>query len=60
MGINESMLSQIQKDIYKYYYGKDANNEKKTNRLILNVMDKNKYMLYISTLKFYLQHRLRL
>ena len=27
MCINESMLSQVQKDIHKYYYGKDASDE---------------------------------
>ena len=59
MCINESMLSQVQKDIHKYYYGKDASDEK-TNKLVLNVMDKKKYVLHISALKFYLQHGLRL
>jgi hypothetical protein len=59
MCINESMLSQVQKDIHKYYYGKDASDEK-TNKLVLNVMDKKKYVLHISALKFYLQHGLSL
>ena len=59
MCINESMLSQVQKDIHKYYCGKDASDEK-TNKLVLNVMDKKKYVLHISALKFYLQHGLRL
>ena len=31
---------------------------KKTNKLGLNVMDKKKYVLHISALKFYLQHGL--
>ena len=59
MCINENMLSQVQKDIHKYYYGKDASDEK-ANKLVLNVMDKKKYVLHISALKFYLQHGLRL
>ena len=42
MSINENMLSKVQKDIHKYYYGKDASDEK-TNKLVLNVMDKIKY-----------------
>ena len=58
MCINENMLSQVQKDIHKYYYGKDASDET-TNKLVLNVMDKKKYVLHISALKFYLQHGLR-
>ena len=28
MSINENMLSKVQKDIHKYYYGKDASDEK--------------------------------
>ena len=32
----------------------------KTNKLVLNVMDKTKYVLHISALKFYLQQRLSL
>ena len=59
MSISENMLSQVQKDIHKYYYGKDASDEK-TNKLVLNVMDKKKYVLHISALKFYLQHGLSL
>ena len=57
MSISENMLSQVQKDIHKYYYGKDASDEK-SNKLVLNVMDKKKYVLHISALKFYLQHGL--
>ena len=49
MNINENMLSQVQKDIHKYYYGKEAT-DKKTNKLVLNVMDKKKYVLHISAL----------
>ena len=59
MCINESMLSQVQKDLHKYYYGKDASDEK-TNKLVLNLMYKKKYVLHISALKFCLQHGLSL
>ena len=51
------MLSQVQKDIHKYYYGKNASDEK-TNKLVLNVMDKKKYVLHISALKFYFATRI--
>ena len=44
MSISENMLSQVQKDIHKCYYGKDASDEK-SNKLVLNVMDKKKYVL---------------
>ena len=59
MCINESMFSQVPKDIHKYFYGKNASDEK-TNKLVLNVMDKQKYVLHISALKFYLQQGLSL
>ena len=44
MTINESMLSNVQKDIHKYYYNTEAKDEK-TKKLVLNVMDK-KSMFY--------------
>ena len=48
MCINQSMLSQVQKDIHKYYYGKHASDEK-SNRLVLNVMYKKEICFtYIS------------
>ena len=59
MTVNENMLSSVQKEIHKYYYDKEASDEK-TNKLILNVMDKKKYVLHISALKFYLKHGLKL
>ena len=34
--------------------------QRKTNKQILNVMDKKKYVLQISALKFYLEHGLKL
>ena len=59
MSVSENMLSPVQKEIHKTYYGKDASDEK-TNKLILNVTDKKKYVLHISALKFYLEHGLKL
>jgi hypothetical protein len=59
MCINENIFLQIQKDIHKYYYGKDVSDEK-ANKLVLDIMDKKKYILHISTLKFYLQQGLNL
>ena len=59
MSISEEMLSSFQKDIHKYYYDKEAGDEK-TNKLVLNVVDKKRYVLHISALKFYLEHGLKL
>ena len=39
MSINDNMLSQVQKYFHKYYYGKDSSDEK-SNKLLLNVMNK--------------------
>lgn len=44
MTVNENMLSDVQKEIHKYYFDKEATDEK-TNKLILNVMCK-KNMFY--------------
>ena len=59
MNIIENMLSQVRKDIHKYCHGKEATDEK-TNKLVLNVLDKKKFVLHISGFKFYLQHGLKL
>ena len=59
MTVNENMLSNVQKDIHKHFYEKEATDEK-TNKLILNVMGKKKYVLHMSALKFYLQDGLKL
>ena len=59
MTVNENMLSNVQKDIHKHFYEKEATDEK-TNKLILHVMGKKKYVLHMSALKFYLQHGLKL
>ena len=59
MTVSEDMLSDLQRDIFKQYYDKEASDEK-TNKLILNVMDKKKYVLHIYALKFYLEQGLKL
>ena len=46
MSINENMLSDVQKQIHQKYFDKEASDEK-TNRLVLNAMDKKKmYCIY--------------
>ena len=49
MTVNDNMLSNVQKDIHKHFYEKEATDEK-TNKLILNVMGKKKYVLHMSAL----------
>ena len=59
MSVSEDMLSKHQKELHCKYYGKEAKDED-TKKLILSLMDKKKYVLHISALKFYLQHGLKL
>ena len=59
MNVSEDMLSKHQKELHYKYYGKEAKDED-TKKLILSLMDKKKYVLQISALKFYLQHGLKL
>ena len=59
MSVSEDMLSKHQKELHYKYYGKEAKDED-TKKLILSLMDKKKYVLHISALKFYLQHGMKL
>ena len=60
MNVTADMLSDVQKDIYKQYnFNKDAKDED-TKKLILNVMDKNNYVVHIQILKYYLKQGLKL
>ena len=55
MNITENLLSEHQKDLYRHYYnGKDAKDEK-TPKLILNVKNKEKYVVHIKTLQYYMK-----
>ena len=60
MNITADMLSDTQKKIYKtYHYNKEAKDEK-TNKLILNLKDKQNYVLHINILRIYLKHGLKI
>ena len=51
----ENMLSEHQRDLHRHYYnGKEPSNEEQA-QLILNVKDKEKYVVHIKTLKFYVE-----
>ena len=53
--VMENMLSEHQRDLHRHYYkGKEPSNEKQA-KLILNVKDKEKYVVHIKTLKFYVE-----
>ena len=54
MNVNVNMLSDYQKQVFKIYYGKSPKDEK-TSKLILNLKDKEKYVVHIKTLQYYLK-----
>ena len=64
INITTDMLSDYQKDLYSKIYSSEKKEmqvkDEKTTKLILNLNDKDKYVVHIKTLKFYLQHGLKL
>ena len=60
MNVKSNMLSEKQVEIYKLINGSKEPKDEKTNNLILNLNDKNKYVVHIRTLQFYLKHGLKL
>ena len=60
MNITENLLSNHQRELHRHYYnGKEARDEK-TPKLILNLQDKNRYVVHIKALQFYLQKGMKL
>ena len=60
MNVNADMLSDKQVEIYEILNKKKPKDEKTTNKLILNLKDKETYVVHIRTLQFYLKHGLKL
>ena len=60
MNVQANMLSEKQVEIYKLINGSKKPKDEKTSKLILNLNDKNKYVVHIRTLQFYLKHGLKL
>ena len=59
MNVKANMLSEKQVEIYKLINGSKKPKDEKTKKLILNLNDKNKYVVHIRTLQFYLKHGLK-
>jgi hypothetical protein len=60
MSVSENMVSDVSKEIYKQYHnGKDVKDEK-TSKLLLTLYDKEKYVIHIRNLKYYLEKGLEL
>ena len=60
MNVKANMLSEKQVEIYKLINGSKEPKDEKTQKLILNLNDKSKYVVHIRTLQFYLKHGLKL
>ena len=60
MNVNANMLSDYQKEIFKIYYGNKEPKDEKTSKLILNLKDKEKYVVHIKTLQYYLKMGMKL
>ena len=58
--VKSNLLSEKQIEIYKLINGSKEPKDEKTKKLILNLNDKNKYVVHIRTLQFYLKHGLKL
>ena len=50
MKVDVDMLSEYQKQVYKIYYDGKTPKDEKTSKLILNLKDKEKYVVHIKTL----------
>ena len=59
MNVKADMLSDKQIEIYEFLNHKKPTDEK-TNKLILNLNDKEKYVIHVRTLQFYLKQGLKL
>ena len=60
MKVEEKLLSNHQRDLYRHYYnGKEAKDEKQP-KLILNQQDKLKYVVHIKALQFYMKKGMKL
>ena len=59
MNVKADMLSDKQIEFYEFLNHKKPTDEK-TNKLVLNLNDKDKYVIHIRTLQFYLKQGLKL
>ena len=60
MNVKANMLSEKQVEICKVINGSKEPKDEKTKKVILNLNGKNKYVVHIRTLQFYLKHGLKL
>ena len=60
MNVTADMLSETQKEIYKSYNHNKEPTDEKTNKLILNVYDKQRYVCHVKILQYYLKQGLKI
>ena len=59
MNVSADIWSDYQKETYKAYHFNNAPKDEKTNKLILNVIDTQHFVLHIDMLKFCLKKDLK-
>ena len=59
MNVLEAYLSDHQRELYRHYYNGKEPKDEKSPKLILNLMDKDRYVVHIKALKFYLEKGLK-
>ena len=55
MNVLEAYLSDHQRELFRHYYNGKEPKDEKSPKLILNLKDKDRYVVHIRTLKFYLE-----
>ena len=59
MNVLEQYLSDHKRELFRHYYNGKEPKDEKTPKLVLNLLDKERYVIHIKALKFYLEKGLK-